>query len=161
MKIADIKPIILPTKIKQVDEHLYRGTAVFSPIKAYKIKKRGITQIIDLRHENNIFARSFRNLENLYCKLLKIKYVKKSFYTNKKEQLPNKDYFDDLIKQIDSSKKTYIHCHFGKHRTGFAVAMYQKDKGVSKDEIIKQLLNCKWDTTNQRYNLINFLENFL
>ena len=52
MKIADLKPILLPTKIRQVDNHLYRGTAIYSPIKACRVKMRGVTQVIDLRHEN-------------------------------------------------------------------------------------------------------------
>ena len=105
--------------------------------------------------------RCFRKLEKLYCKALKIDYIEKGFYKGSGEQLPNKDYFESLIKQIDSSPKTYIHCHFGKHRTGFAVAMYQKDKGVSKEAISKQLLDCNWETKEQKRNLKTFLENFI
>ena len=161
MKIADLKPILLPTKIQQVDSHLYKGTAIFSPVKALRVKSRGVSQVIDLRHENGIFVRGFRKLEKLYCKLLNIDYVEKSFYKNNNEQLPNMDYFDGLIRQIDVIDLTYIHCHFGKHRTGFAVAMYQKDKGVPKDTITRQLLDYDWKTKKQRYNLKTFLRDFI
>ena len=161
MKIADLKPIFLPTKIRQVDNHLYRGSAIFTPVKALRVKQKGVTQVIDLRHEDGFFVKVFRKLEKLYCKLLKMEYVKKSFYKNNIEQLPNKDYYKELINQINSSSKTYIHCHFGKHRTGFAVAMYQKNKGESNETILKELLNCDWDMQGQKKNLKNFLKNFL
>lgn len=160
MKIADLKPIFLPTKIRKVDSQLYRGSAIFTPVKAIRVKRKGITQVIDLRHENSFFVKAFRMLEKFYCKLLKIDYVKKSFYDSNIERLPNIDYYKELIKQIDSSSKTYIHCHFGKHRTGFAVAIYQKNKGKSKDTILKELLNCDWNTQNQKKNLKTFLEKF-
>ena len=39
MRLGKLTPIILPTKIEQIDSKLYRGNAVFSPIKALRIKK--------------------------------------------------------------------------------------------------------------------------
>ena len=161
MKIADLKPIFLPTKIRQVDNQLYRGSAIFSIVKAIRVKQKGVTQVIDLRHENSFFVKCFRKLEEFYCKLLNIDYVKKSFYNDNNGQLPNIDYYEGLIQQINSSPKTYIHCHFGKHRTGFAVAMYQKDKGESKETIMKELLKSDWNTQNQKRYLKTFLEKFL
>ena len=80
MKIADLKPILFPTKIEQVDKKLYRGNAIFSPIKALRLKEKGITQVIDLRHENNPIVRTFKFLEKLYLNILGIKYVQKDFW---------------------------------------------------------------------------------
>lgn len=146
MKIADIKPILLPTKINKVDNNLYCGNAVFSPIKAYRIKKKGITQIIDLRHEDKFLVNLCYILEKFYCKILKIDYIKKNFYQNNLYELPNADYFDGLTNQINKSSKTYLHCHYGSHRTGFAVAMYQKSKGDAYDTIISRLMKNEWNT---------------
>ena len=149
----------MPTKITQVNEKLYRGNAIFSPIKAYRLKRKGITQVIDLRHENNIFVKLFKYLEMFYCKKLNIKYVRKDFFGKGLERVPNKDFFDNINEQINSSDKTYIHCHYGKHRTGFAVAMYQKSIGIPDEEIINQLRNNDW--SHDRGNLLNiFLQRF-
>ena len=160
MKIADLKPIIFPTKIQQVDSHLYRGNAIFSPIKAYRIKKRGVTQVIDLRSEDNIFVNGFKFFEKLYCKWLNIDYVKMGFSLVNNE-IPNIDFFEKLNKQIDNAECTYLHCHYGRHRTGFAVAMYQKAKGIAKDIIFNQLKSFGWNTINQKNNLNIFYKNFL
>ena len=160
MKIADIKPIFLPTKIQQVDDKLYRGNAIFSPIKAYRIKMKGVTQVIDLRGKDNIFVNGFKFLEKLYCKWFNIDYVQMGFSLVNNE-IPNIDYFKSLIMQIDNGKSTYLHCHYGRHRTGFAVAMYQKAKGVAKDIIFKQLKSYGWNTINQKNNLNIFYKDFL
>ena len=161
MKIKDLKPLLLPTKIKKVDSKLYSGSAVFFPVKALRLKRKGITQVIDLRHEDSMVVRCLKKLEKCYCNLMNIDYVNKSFYKNNVEQLPNEDFFVDLIKQIDKGQKTYIHCHYGKHRTGFSVAMYQREKGVPKNTIIYDLLDNGWSTKKQKNILKTFYEKFL
>ncbi len=154
------KPIILPTKIEQIDEHLYRGNAVFSPVKAFRIKSKGIKQIIDLRNDQGFFINPFKLLEKLYCKVLNIEYKNMVFHRSKTEKIPETDFFDQVNEQIKKGGKTYIHCHYGLHRTGFAIAMYQKSKKIAKDLIVKELLKNGWKRPVEKHDLNVFLQKF-
>lgn len=157
---ARLKPIILPTRIEKIDKNLYRGNAVFSPVKALRIKSRGVKQIIDLRNDQGFFVNPFKFLEKLYCKIFNIKYKNMVFHRSKTEKIPETDFFDSVNEQIKKGGKTYIHCHFGLHRTGFAIAMYQKSKKVAKDIIIKQLLKNSWERPVEKSDLNVFLQKF-
>lgn len=159
MNIADLKPILLPTKIIQVNENLYRGNAVYSPVKALRIKGKGIKQVIDLRHEDGTMVRLLKSLEKIYLKTLGIKYINKRFYKDGIETVPDIAFFEGINEQINKNK-TYIHCHFGKHRTGFAVAMYEKSAGMPEDTIMEQLMDNEWDTAKRKNLLNQFLNKF-
>lgn len=160
MKLADVKPMLLPTSIRRVNDKLYRGNAIFSPIKALRLKKIGITQVIDLRHEDGIFVNLFKSLEKFYCKMLNIKYYHTNFYNKNDYSIPNNDFFEGINKIIDDNKKSYVHCHYGKHRTGFTVAMYEKSIGIPRNKIITELLKYGWKR-NKKPELQASLEAFL
>lgn len=159
MLVKSLKLMLLPTKINYVDEKLCRGNAIFSPVKALRLKAQGVSQVIDLRSSHDIISEALKLLERLYCKLLKIDYVNSLFYSSSANNVPEKKYFDDLNKQI-GDKKTYIHCHYGLHRTGMAVAMYQKNKNLPKDTVIKQLLTNEWNNDKVMKTLKDFLKTY-
>lgn len=105
-----------------VDDKLIRGRAVLSPYRLYQMKKEGINQVIDLRNTSYVK----RPLEKFFCGLLGVKY--KNFrYSYRNPELPSEDFFTRLNKTItDNEGKTYIHCEYGKRRTGVCVAVYEK-----------------------------------
>jgi len=160
MKIAVLKPVFLPTGIKQVDDNLYRGNAVFSPLKALRLKKKGITQVVDLRAEDNILEKYLKKMEKFYLRILGINYVNKKFDITNFGRFPNIDFFEGLNEQINKGDKTYIHCHFGKHRTSFVIAMLQKSLGIPDDVIIDNLKKIGWETEKRQKLLNIFLQKF-
>lgn len=121
----------------KVDDKLSRGKAVTNPFKLRKMKKNGITQIIDLR--NSSFVE--RPIERIFCKLLGIKYLNYK-YKHRLNTLPEGDFFEKINDTITANKgKTYIHCQYGKRRTGICVAVYEKEVlKRGKDEIIRHLI---------------------
>lgn len=121
----------LPPYMTVVDNRLVRGRAVTSPVRLYKMKKAGITQIIDLRNTSYIQS----PIEKVFCKLFGIKY-KNCKYPHRLDKLPTPDFFYDVNNSIiKNNGKTYIHCQKGKRRTGICVALYEKyftDKPIDK-----------------------------
>lgn len=160
MFIKRLKPILLPTKIIQVNDTLYRGNAIFSPVKAIRIKRKGIKQVIDLRNTNNTIGNPFKFLEKLYCKILNIKYYNLDFHMTKSKRIPEIDFFNMVNEQINKGEKTYIHCHYGLHRTGFAVAMHQKSKNIPTNIILENLMQNSWNNKEEKINLKLFLDKF-
>jgi len=122
---------------KQVDEKLIRGKAVSCPWRLYKMKQDGITQIIDLRNSSLIE----RPIEKFFCKLFGIKYINYK-YPHRLNNIPEKSFFDKVNNSINSNNgKTYIHCQYGKRRTGMCVAIYEKKfSSKSNHEIIEEML---------------------
>lgn len=127
----------LPSYMSVVDQNLIRGRAVTSPIRLYKMKEVGINQIIDLR--NSSFIKS--PLEKFFCKFLGIKY-RNLKYPHRLEHLPEKKFFDNVINAIKSNTgKTYIHCQYGRRRTGVSVAIYEKKcTKKSNTQILNELI---------------------
>lgn len=125
----------LPIK---VDEKLLRGEAVTSPLKLYRLKKQGVTKIIDLR--NSAFVE--RPLEKFFCKLFGIKYENHK-YSFRLKTLPQSDFFESINNSIVKNQgKTYIHCQYGKRRTGICVAIYEKlNTNKKSDEIIDNMVH--------------------
>lgn len=165
MKLRDISYMFGYTKIVKVDDKLLRGNAVFSPTKIARLKAKNVTQIIDLREGGKNGSTFLKKLEKFYCKLFNIKYVeaKMQFVQDK---IPDKDYFTKIAKLIeDNNGKSYIHCHYGKHRTGQAIAIYQKVQNVNENDIIKNLFNCGWNkksdfTENSYKSLLAFIKKY-
>lgn len=122
----------------KVDEKLIRGRAVTHPYRLYKMKQEGITQIIDLRNSSYIE----RPLERLFCKIFNIKYVNYK-YPHRLNYIPNKQFFEKVNNTIlSNTEKTYIHCQYGKRRTGICVAVYEKEHtNKTNVEIINNLIN--------------------
>lgn len=122
----------------KVDNKLLRGSCITSPLKIRKMKDKGITQIIDLRNSAHFESQ----LEKFFCKMFGIKYVNLKF-SHRQNNIPNHDFFEKINENILSNKgKTYIHCQYGHHRTGLAVAIYEK-LHTKKDntQIIKDMIN--------------------
>ncbi len=112
----------LPNYMHIVDEKLIRGKALISPYRIYKIKKQNITQIIDLRNTSTIK----RPIEKFFCKIFGIKYVNCK-YPHRLKYVPDMDFFNGINELIRKNKgKTYIHCEYGKRRTGISVAIYEQ-----------------------------------
>ena len=125
-------------KVVKVDNKLLRGSSVTSPLKVRKMKKEGITQIIDLRNSAHFES----PLEKMFCKLFGIKYVNFKF-SHRLNDMPNQDFFEKINESILSNEgKTYMHCQYGHHRTGLAVAIYEKlHTKKNNSEIIKNMID--------------------
>ncbi len=113
----------IQNNFRYVDNKFVRGDYVFSPLKLYGMKQKGINQIIDLRQENKLK----KGIEKLFCKILNIEYINKPL-SFKNKDFPTKTYFENINKLICENKgTTYLHCKKGKHRTGLCVAAYEKE----------------------------------
>ena len=165
MKLRDIPYMFGYTKITKVDSKLLHGSAVFTPVKMARLKAKKVTQVIDLRDDRKVGSPFLKKLEKFYCKLFNIKYTeaKMKFV---QEKIPNQDYFSKVTSLIKNNKgKSYVHCHYGKHRTGQVVAMYEKAQNVNENKIIKDLFDCGWnkksDFVENSYNsLLTFLKKY-
>lgn len=142
-----------------VDKKLIRGAQVVSPIKLYKMKKIGVTQVVDLRNEGGV--KKF--LEKLFCKILGLKYF--NYPSSFRDGTAfDKEYYNVVNKSISENDGiTYLHCKNGKHRTGLCVAAYEKEvMNKSNPEIIYNLYTKSFDelTKGPRQSLTNALKNF-
>ena len=132
--------------IRNIDGRLFTGKPIPSPVALYKIKKMGVTQVIDLRED----AFWKRLTERIGCTLAGIKYknIKVKTHTY---NIPSVEFFNDINKKIVSNDgKTYLHCKYGRHRTGMCVAAYEKE--VLK----KNALNVYISLTNKFPELSEF-----
>ena len=165
MKFCDIKYVIGYQKIIKVDDKLYRGSAVFTPIRMARLKLKGVNQVIDLRAEDKFEFKFLQNLEKFYCKCFNIKFIAIPLTFNN-NAIPYENIFQKIINAINKqSAKSYIHCHYGKHRTGQCIAYYQKQQNYNEDEIIKDLFkygyNNKSDFTDKHcHRLLEFLQKY-
>ncbi len=132
-----------------VDNKLIRGRAVTCPYRLYKMKNEGITQIIDLRNSAYLEC----PIEKFFCKLLGIKY-NNCKYPHRLNKIPNSEFFTNINKLIlNNSGKTYIHCQYGKRRTGISVAIYEKEHtSKSKTEILNNLVNFGYMEIKEKTN---------
>ncbi|MEW5819666.1 MAG: tyrosine-protein phosphatase [Cyanobacteriota bacterium] len=118
----DSENIIKTLKTKnfhKVDENYYRGAN--PPLEDYeKLGKLGIKSIIDLRHMNNKKFTKLKTIANQYG----IKYYSiqmSPFTPPTKEQI--KEFFD-IVNNPDG-QPVYVHCTYGKDRTGIMSALYR------------------------------------
>ena len=119
---TNLLPLNLPKYQHIVDEKLVRGRAVTSPVRLYKMKQQGINQIVDLRNNGGLK----KPIERLFCKIFGIKYINHR-YKHRDNNLPERSFFEKINADIlQNDGKTYIHCEYGKHRCGIAVAIYEK-----------------------------------
>ena len=102
------------------------------------MKKEGITQIIDLRNSAHFES----PLEKLFCKMFGIKYVNYKF-SHRQTDIPQGDFFAKINDTIlTNNGTTYMHCQYGKHRTGLAVAIYEKQHTPkSNAEIFQNMID--------------------
>ncbi len=145
MQIRDLKYMFGYQKIIKVDDRLSRGCAAFTPIRAARLKLNGIQQIIDLRSSTKPGSSFLQSLEKFYCKIFNIKYINIPLsFTSK--SIPKDSSFQKVVKTLkENNLKTFIHCHYGKHRTGECVALYQKQQNFKEEKIIKDLLDYGWN----------------
>ncbi len=154
----------LPKFQIKVDDKLVRGRAVTCPYNLYKMKIEGITQVIDLR--NSSFVR--RPLERFFCKILGLKYFNFK-YPHRLNKLPEESFFEKINKTIlNNDGKTYIHCQYGKRRTGISVAIYENlHCKKSKSEVLEHLLNYGFqeirdnENTSKRIKLQSIYDDFI
>ena len=141
---------------KNVDTHVLRGGAP-SIQDLIKLKKDGVTQIYDFRHEN---LRGMKFLEVLMCKILKIDYRRRkfSFFNNETPKLKDFEEVSMAIKEkIAKGGKTLLHCNSGRHRTGQMALFYELTKGHSLEQAKTQLYPKTFKTRAKL--LLNKLEN--
>ena len=145
MKVIDLKYMFGYQKISNVDNRLSRGSAVFTPIRAARLKLNGVEQIIDLRGGTKAGSSFVKTLEKLYCKMFNIKYVNIPLaFSNK--SIPSETSFKNVVSTLNENNlKTYIHCHYGRHRTGECIALYQKSNNHKEANIIQDLLDNGWN----------------
>lgn len=103
----------------KVTEHLYRG-AQPNLNELHELKKLGVTTIIDLRAESSGTAEQERvRAESLGIKFLRIPIGGFANPTNTELA-----HFFEVVR--DSSSETiFVHCEFGKDRTGVMIAAYR------------------------------------
>ena len=138
----------LPKFQLKVDEKLIRGRSVNCPWRLHKMKKEGITQIIDLRNTSTIE----RPIERFFCNLLGLKYINVR-YPNRLNTVPAIEFFEKINNLIRSNNgKSYIHCEYGKRRTGICVALYKKmNTDKSAKEIIEEMLDIGYKELIQKH----------
>lgn len=165
VKLRDLNYIFGYQKIVKVDNNLLRGSAPFTPFKMARLKLNGVKQIIDLRTSSVPGSSTAKAIEKFYCKCFNIKYINMPFaFTN--GYLPAENSFETVANKINENNlRTYIHCHYGRHRTGECVAFYQKQKNYNEDEIVKGLLDNGWnkkiDFVERSYkSLLMFLKKY-
>lgn len=148
---------ILPKFIKPVDNKLLRGEYVISPRTIHKLKQNDVTQIIDLRNSSPILE----YIEKIFCNIFNIKYHNLK-YPHRLNDLPSEDFLlkiADLIK--NNEHKTYMHCHFGRRRTGICTAFYElQTKNKTKDVIINEMLENDFLKTENNRSSKNKLKKY-
>ena len=116
----------------QMDEHLYRG-AQPTQEDYTALKELGISTVIDLRKDNEPFAKS--TVESLGMKYVNIPMTG---WTTKDESVA------EFLKVVNdpANGKVYLHCAAGKHRTGLAGAIYRLENyGWDYDMSYKEMKN--------------------
>lgn len=105
--------------MKKVGKNLYRGTQV-ELREIDKIAKKGINLVINLKFE---LPKTHKKLKKKYIEK-GIKYINMPLNPFKLDMKQIENIFKVLKENLD--KKMYIHCCFGKDRTGLVVGMYEK-----------------------------------
>ena len=114
----------------KVDNNIYRGSAPSVEDVIVLNKKYGINKIISLDFESG-------KRINRICKLLHIKHINLPINGDKKSLLKFLNH--DIKKLLNDGKPSYIHCMYGKDRTGLAVALYKvKYKNMDPDDAIQE-----------------------
>lgn len=117
-------------RFKKVKDNLYRGGAptVKDVIKLHKML--GINKIVSLDRDSS------ERIKNV-CNLLKINHVSIPLDGSRKSLLNLLSH--DLKELLDDNTSTFVHCHEGKDRTGFIVALFKcKYMGMNYDDAIKE-----------------------
>ena len=165
MQIRDLRYIFGYQKIVKVDDKLLRGSAAFTPVRAARLKLNGVQQVIDLRSGSHRGVSLMQSFEKFYCKIFNIKYVNIPLLFSAKS-IPDEKSFQKVVNTLgENNLKTFIHCHFGKHRTGTCNALYQKQKKCNEEGIINGLLDCGWNEKvdfkqNSYHSLLLFLKKY-
>ena len=143
---ADIQSTVNNIKrFKQIDDTLYRGA---KPTEAqYKeLKKLGIKTVIAFNTEQTI--KGGTKLEKDVAKANGIKFIDLSMDCNDLPSDKNvKKFFKTLEDAKKNKEKVYIHCTFGKDRTGLFSAMYKIKYGLA-------------DTKQAIYEMISMNHNY-
>lgn len=117
-------------KFIKVTNDLFRGGAPSPKDVAFLKKNYGINKIVSLDEESG-------NRIKRACKLLNINHIMLPLNGTKKSlaNLLNKD----LEKLFLKDGPTFVHCHYGKDRTGLIIALVQcKYLGVSAEKALKE-----------------------
>lgn len=116
-------------RFRKVSNELYRSSAPTPDDVIWLHKKIGIERIISL---DELSA----NRIKLVCELLKIEHITLPIDYTKSSLIK---FLLNIEELFNSDKKTLIHCHFGRDRTGLAVAIYRcKIDGWSAEKAIKE-----------------------
>lgn len=117
-----VLPPTFSTPIR-IDSKLFTGKPIINPYDLVRMKRNGVTQIIDLRQHSHFL----KLLEKIQCKVFGITYKNKIFKTDT-DNIPTIDFFHNINNEIiQNNGKTYLHCKHGIHRTGMCIASYQKE----------------------------------
>lgn len=106
--------------IERVDDFLFRGN---KPISHKEIEELGINAVIDLRDINE------QPFDAYDCEDPAQFNIKKFSIPMSGVHKPNTYQINQFIRAIwyciNNNKKCLVHCHYGKDRTGFMVAIYR------------------------------------
>lgn len=122
--------------IYKVNTHLMCGPAPkYADLK--ELRKEGVTQIVDLRRYLTLPCQIS---EKIKCLLLGIKYH--WYPLHLKKAMPNKNFLHEVSNLVKiNPNNTYVHCHSGKHRTGFVTAAVEIiNEGKPIDKAINEML---------------------
>src|SRR5271165_1181971 len=154
-----------------VNNHLFRGSAPSVKDVMMLKEKYGIEKIVSLD------ANAGKKI-NRICKLLNIKHIMIPIDIGKKSSLIKFLHWD--IKDLLGGEKVFVHCQWGRDRTGLAIAMYRCERdhwscgkalkeakkygfGIGVDpkvvylykKLIAQSCGCKDKDMNSAYDIVS------
>lgn len=132
---------------KKIDEFVYRGG---QPTKdqLFDLKKEGVSCIINFR---TLFVPFINFVEEEECKKLEINNISIPLISKNGPSEKNiSDFFEITDKTRAENQKTFIHCAWGKDRTGIMSALYKVKYGLDNiNNCAKEMLEMGHD--NKRF----------
>lgn len=119
-----------PDFVMKVDENLYRGRKPESPNEIRQLKDMGISTIIDLSTDRGRMNEAECAAQN------DIGYVELPFELYPGPANEQLERFFDVTKNAkENNEKVYVHCTYGRDRTGLMVNLYKIHNNMPLDNM--------------------------
>lgn len=132
----------LPEGAVIVSQKLIKGASP-SFLDVFRLKKAGVTQILDFRHKSIQYVSI---TEKIACMLANIKYkrIPTDFKSGKFAEM---DFFEKINEKINAQKLTYGHCNSGTHRSVLISASHLRLSNLkTPKETLKWLIEQQYFT---------------